>query len=300
MYGSNCFYNGAHTKVSYYTKWIKWSMDHPGLSSWPCGMRIWEFSCHTGAIASADIDQFPWTVSLRVIKSMRRFCAASIINNRWLLTAASCFEENPPLTAPEIEVMADRRKFPFATTIQGELRLSLIDTIHKHPEWDRRTGLNDIASVRLKEPIPERYLRRSYMRWYSNRLNVWPVCLPMAENRELKAGDKIEISGRFSQPSYAQVVVINDLIGAVGRVSLKSANCSAHETICVPDNMCKFLAGSPIVSRDVTDRFQDDTTGGYYRPLFQVGIMTKDCKTSSRATRVSHYLDWISSIMSSS
>ena len=41
----------------------------------------------------AKRNAWPWQISLRV--GGRHFCGGSIINPRWVVTAAHCVEENP-------------------------------------------------------------------------------------------------------------------------------------------------------------------------------------------------------------
>lgn len=95
----------------------------------------------------ATENQFPFIVSLR-IKFKERYihnCGASIISERFLLTAAHCLHENDP-TFYRVSVGAHRREE------QGEIYM--VKKLMLHPKYNETyEPRNDIALLLLEKPI---------------------------------------------------------------------------------------------------------------------------------------------------
>lgn len=94
---------------------------------------------------NAEDGQFPYQVSLRLKINMDHFCGASIISNRFLLTAAHCIDDHP---SPELFV-----------AVIGSVRISeggiivKLDKLKQHERWDANRLVNDIALLRTAKEI---------------------------------------------------------------------------------------------------------------------------------------------------
>lgn len=62
------------------------------LSPLDCGKKAYTKSRIVGG-QEADVGEFPWQVSLHV-KNTAHVCGASIISDRWLVTAAHCVQDD--------------------------------------------------------------------------------------------------------------------------------------------------------------------------------------------------------------
>lgn len=92
----------------------------------------------------AQRGQFPFVASLRTHDN-RHFCAATIINNRWVLTAAHCI--NARLNRPRgFRVMVGAHS-------RGEGTRYDVERMVEHPRFNRRTFSNDIMAIQTEKPI---------------------------------------------------------------------------------------------------------------------------------------------------
>lgn len=67
-----------------------------------CGIKS-KFGIIVGG-ESARPFEFPWQVSLQFF--YQHFCGGSILNRRWIVTAAHCLENLNSLTVPYVDVVA--------------------------------------------------------------------------------------------------------------------------------------------------------------------------------------------------
>ena len=77
------------------------------------------------------ISQFPWMVGMYHKSERRFFCGASIISNRWILSAAHCFNDR---TKDEIE--AHLGEHDTSISDETELVKMEIEEIINNPKYD--------------------------------------------------------------------------------------------------------------------------------------------------------------------
>ncbi|MEE6487204.1 hypothetical protein FKM82_014831 [Ascaphus truei] len=101
--------------------------------------------------------EWPWQVSLWLRRKEHK-CGAVLIADRWLLSAAHCFDvySDPKLWAAYLGT-------PFLNGVEG--RVEKIFRIHKHPFYNVYTLDNDVALLEMPSPLT-----------YTNLIK--PICLP--------------------------------------------------------------------------------------------------------------------------
>jgi hypothetical protein len=95
-----------------------------------------------------DISEFPWQIYL---ESRNYLCGGSIIDNEWILTAAHCAvdDNNVVIRASEMEVKAGANN----PRNPSDGRLYYVSQVIVHEDFDPVTLNNDIALLKLREPI---------------------------------------------------------------------------------------------------------------------------------------------------
>ncbi|XP_053681030.1 CLIP domain-containing serine protease B9-like [Anopheles nili] len=161
---------------------------------------------------NADIDEFPWLAMMQYEnrKGERRYsCGGSLINKRYVLTAAHCVtgeverkegklvgvrlgEYN---TNTEIDcVMEDQEQICADPPIDATVESSTV-----HPEYDEAAHAHDVALVRMGQTIE-----------YTDF--VQPVCLPLSDFRASKAGEVNFVTG-FGRTLKGSRSVIKQKLG---------------------------------------------------------------------------------------
>uniref|UniRef100_A0A8C2B7G7 Suppression of tumorigenicity 14a n=1 Tax=Cyprinus carpio TaxID=7962 RepID=A0A8C2B7G7_CYPCA len=152
--------------------------DNSDESSCDCGKKAYTKSRIVGG-QEADMGEFPWQVSLH-IKNTAHVCGASIISDRWLVTAAHCVQ--------------DDAKVKYGQPGTWEAYLGLHRQIEKqqatkrflkqiipHKNYNSYTYDNDIALMELDSPV-------------TFNETIRPICLPSATD-VFPAGETVTITG---------------------------------------------------------------------------------------------------------
>uniref|UniRef100_A0A452UFI9 Prothrombin n=1 Tax=Ursus maritimus TaxID=29073 RepID=A0A452UFI9_URSMA len=183
----------------------------------------------------AEIGLAPWQVMLFRKSPQELLCGASLISDRWVLTAAHCLLYPPwDKNFTENDLLVRIGKHSRTRYERSIEKISMLEKIYIHPRYNWRENLDrDIALLRLKKPIA-----------FSNYIH--PVCLPDKDTavRLLRAGYKGRVTGWGNlkemwtssvtevQPSVLQVVNLPIVERPV---------CKASTRIRITDNM--FCAG---------------------------------------------------------
>ncbi|XP_054252206.1 transmembrane protease serine 9 isoform X2 [Indicator indicator] len=148
----------------------------PGAAAGPqeCGARP-GFSKPSKIVGGADAcrGEVPWQVSLQ--EDSRHFCGATIVGDRWLLSAAHCFNE----TSPE-ELEAHMGTTSLNGTDMHTVKVN-ITRVLLHPLYNPMLLDFDVALLELAWPLV-----------FSK--HIQPICLPAA-GQEFPVGKQCIISG---------------------------------------------------------------------------------------------------------
>jgi len=234
-----------------------------------CGIPNAENDKIVGGV-EATPHEFPWQVGLFFDGY---FCGGSIISEEYILTAAHCadgvFKHEVVIGAHEIRDSSNVKINAYSPTV--------------HPEWDSFSLSNDLAILKLDEPID----------WASFNGNARPSCLATSGDY---SGQTALVSG-WGRPSDSSSG-ISPVLRKVEAPVMSQSECESYwgnlneGVVCIDTtggkSSCNGDSGGPL-----------SIPGSTYE---QIGIVSfgsaAGCEIGAPAgfTEVSMYADWISSV----
>ncbi|EOB04249.1 Transmembrane protease, serine 9, partial [Anas platyrhynchos] len=222
----------------------------------------------------ASRGEIPWQVSLK--EDSMHFCGATIIGDRWLLSAAHCFNE----TDPE-EIEAYMGTTSLNGTDNNTVRVNVTRVI-QHPLFNPILLDFDVAVLELAEPLVfSKYIQ--------------PICLPLTVQK-FPVGKKCIISGwgnlqegNFTKPESLQKA-------SVGIIDQKTCNFLYNFSLTDRMICAGFLEGK-------IDSCQGDSGGPlacevtpgvfYLAGIVSWGIGCAQAKKPGVYSRITKFYDWI-------
>eukprot|EP00092_Neocalanus_flemingeri_P041779 GFUD01045504.1.p1 GENE.GFUD01045504.1~~GFUD01045504.1.p1 ORF type:complete len:337 (+),score=89.06 GFUD01045504.1:33-1043(+) len=248
----------------------------------------------------ADIGEHPWHVGLvreesktgflgwfRHLGGLLRtttYCGASLVGQRWLITAAHCIRDGDRPVDLRVVMGSSKRARFFYYFFQTDS----IDQIHIHPKYDNASHAYDIAILRLKK-LPD-----------LEPGELWPVCLPQ-EQVESYAGDKATVIG-WGKTSGKQSFSSARILQELGVTVISQAECQRQWSY----GRGRVDVGGPkMCFRSDGASCHGDSGGGMFlkkevqRSL--IGVCSyglADCQNWAPEvyTKVSFVLDWIKDV----
>ncbi|KGL74880.1 Transmembrane protease serine 9, partial [Tinamus guttatus] len=222
----------------------------------------------------ASRGEIPWQVSLK--EDSRHFCGATIIGDRWLLSAAHCFNQTTP---EEIEAYMGTT---WLNGTDGDTVKVNVTRVIQHPLFNPVILDFDVALLELARPL----VFNKY---------VQPVCLPLAVQK-FPVGKKCVISGwgdtqegNVTQPESLQKA-------SVGIIDQETCNflynfSLTDRMICAgflegKVDSCQGDSGGPLACEETPGVF-------YLAGIVSWGIGCAQPKKPGVYSRVSKFKDWI-------
>lgn len=226
--------------------------------------------------SDADISDFPWQVYL---EAGDYTCGGSIISNNWIITAAHCTKNDydETISASEMALIVGANN-P-RSTLDG--KIYRVSEVIVHENYDSNTLNNDIALLKLKEPI--------------NYTNAEPIKLVSAKDASAGATDPGVMSW---VTGYGITRVHPETYPAtLQQVRLPIVSNSQASTVwkSIPatDLMAGYLNGNK-------DACTGDSGGplvvpveGGYKLAGMVSWGSSNCNTYGAYTRLSLFESWI-------
>uniref|UniRef100_A0A672SR97 Suppressor of tumorigenicity 14 protein homolog n=1 Tax=Sinocyclocheilus grahami TaxID=75366 RepID=A0A672SR97_SINGR len=244
-----------------------------------CGTKPYKSSRIVGGKDSSE-GEWPWQVSLHM-NTQGHVCGASVISNRWLVTAAHCVQDSEKFKYSQ----PDQWEVYLGLLNQGETSKSTLKRVKRiisHPQYDHLSEDNDMALMELDSPV-------------TLSQNIWPVCLPEATH-DFPAGKSVWITGWGKQ---------REEVDAVASVLQKAEVRIINNTVCnklMDDGITPRMICAGVLSGGV-DACQGDSGGPMISTessgrMFLAGVVSwgDGCGRRNRPgvyTRVTEYRSWI-------
>ncbi|MGA5195415.1 serine protease [Streptomyces exfoliatus] len=220
--------------------------------------------------------QYPFMAGLVDVLERRVMCGGSLIGDRYVLTAAHCLTGSYS-DPTRVGVLLGDHDLTTGTDSPHAV-LATPDRLLPHPEYDPDTQRNDIALVRLAEPVA------------LNR-HVRPIALPAAYAHGSFDDTQVEVPG-WGTTSYGGRT--SDVLRTVALGTMSNAACASRGmTQVTTTQICTYAPGR--------DTCQYDSGGPLVRAVkgrpYVVGLVSygRECATDTPAvnTRVRSYVTWI-------
>ncbi|KAI4499078.1 hypothetical protein M0802_005944 [Mischocyttarus mexicanus] len=220
------------------------------------------------------VNQYPWMALLKYKK--RFYCGGTIINSRYVLTAAHCIDRFEPNLMSVVILEHDRN-----TTTETKIEEYKVEQIIKHSGYSIVNYNNDIALIKLNNVIKFKGLMR-------------PVCLPDKGNTYSESIGIVTGWGAVEESGPVSNTLQEVMVPILTNTQCRSMNYPSRR---ITDNM--ICAGYAEGSKDSC---QGDSGGPLHvlnDTVHQiVGVVSwgEGCakpKYPGVYTRVNRYLTWI-------
>ncbi|CAL4122433.1 unnamed protein product, partial [Meganyctiphanes norvegica] len=233
-----------------------------------------------------EVNEYPWMVALAwYSSSTSAFCGGSIIDEEYVLTAAHCAAV---MDGSEVVIIGEHI---WSSDNESTVReIVNIAQIIRHPDYKSSTMQNDVALLRLAQPLT-----------FGGDNKIAPICPPEAGNLYSSIDATVTGWGTISSGGS-----LSDSLLEVTVPTMPNSNCQDNydvygsdeitdDMICagLPEggkDSCQGDSGGPMISQDSSD---------FYR---QIGVVSWGYGCASPGlpgvyARVTRQLNWISSQM---
>nr|XP_020493044.1 suppressor of tumorigenicity 14 protein homolog [Labrus bergylta] len=274
-----CENNDCVNKVNAECDRVNDCSDNSDEKGCACGRRPYKMNRIVGG-QNADLGEWPWQVSLHFLTNGHA-CGASIISERWLLSASHCFITSSPLNYvasnwQTYSGMQDQYKE------DDSVQHRKLKRIISHPDYNQMTFDYDIALLELSQPLE-----------FTN--TIQPICLP-SSSHVFPAGTPCWVTGwgalreggqKAQLLQKASVKIINDTVCNVVTEGQVTSRMLCSGFLAGGVDACQGDSGGPLVC------FEE--SGGRW---FQAGIVSwgEGCARRNKPgvySRVTKLREWI-------
>ncbi|KAF2898239.1 hypothetical protein ILUMI_07941 [Ignelater luminosus] len=223
-------------------------------------------------------------------------CGGSVINNRYVLTAAHCvsISENLPIYLNKVRLGEWKistvedcdEEFP-SNCADPVIDLNIEEKI-VHPQYKLGEGKNDIALLRLERNIE-----------YTN--SIRPICLPVGESPDPRSRSEMYVAGWGATENSSSSDVklklklqiasrsyCNERLNSIGGVDFTQI-CAGGKR---GEDSCKGDSGGPLMRSSTSENLNANPK------WFQEGIVSRGIHCGIRGVpgiyaRVAYYMHWI-------
>ncbi|XP_028280158.1 suppressor of tumorigenicity 14 protein [Parambassis ranga] len=272
-----CSNNECVNKVNAECDRVNDCSDNSDEASCDCGTRPYKLNRIVGG-QNAELGEWPWQVSLHFL-TYGHVCGASIISDRWILSASHCFittdtRNRMPPNWQTYSGMHDQYR-------QDGVQRRTVKRIITHPDYNQMTFDYDIALLELSTPLQ-----------FSN--TIQPICLP-APSHIFPAGMPCWVTGwgalreggqKAQVLQKASVKIINDTVCNVVTEGQVTSRMLCSGFLAGGVDACQGDSGGPLVCFEESGKW------------FQAGIVSwgEGCARRNKPgvySRVTKLRDWI-------
>ncbi|CAF3032307.1 unnamed protein product [Rotaria sp. Silwood2] len=232
---------------------------------------------------TAGRQSWSWTVSLR--SHGKHFCGGTILSPSFIVTTALCIKDIYDLKS--ITILAGSLTLKPSSNDLSQVRS--IDRIYQHPDYNSDLLTNDLALIRLCSPLNMKYG------------NIKPICLP--PDTVPQPPDNISMIALGWGKTSMWTHEFSSTLRQVTVQSIASTYSGCKDLIS--DSKLQFCAGIITGGKDTCQGDGGGPLMAFVDNVWQIYGITSygyGCALPGSPgvyTRVSFYIEWIKSIMSS-
>lgn len=220
--------------------------------------------------SEAVAHSWPWQAK---IGDGTYYCGASLINSRWLVTAAHCVDG---VTSTRIRVTLGEHN---TNLLEGTEKTIMASYAVKYPTYvgSANNYVGDIALIKLSEPV---------------QFNAYisPICMPAQGEEVAPVGSGVIVTGWGDTKGTGSASKLNQVGLYVADASFCGERASPYK-ICAKDtrqDSCNGDSGGPLEIKK--------SNGAYYLAGV-VSYGSELCNAPGVYTKVSSFVDWINSVI---
>ncbi|CAG0895383.1 unnamed protein product [Darwinula stevensoni] len=196
--------------------------------------------------------KYPWMAHFQ---DKGEFCGGTLINDRYVLTAAQCVDQSPSDTF--YVTLGD---LDWSTTTESQsIRLPARAIIH--PQYDPVSKVNDVALLKLNSPVDFQAFPR-----------IRPICT------SVYALPIPGLIGRIAGWGYDSGPGISTVMKESKATIMREMFCMNYQGTVVNDNnFCADSERKNFCNGDVGGPFMFETEAGFYQQLGIISSPTKEC-----------------------
>nr|XP_039251613.1 plasma kallikrein-like [Styela clava] len=235
--------------------------------------------------------QWPWQAAIVLSSggSLSVICGGSVINNKWVVTAAHCFNNEPLSDISVFLGMNDK-----SNGNEANRQILQLESKTCHPNYTGNGNFaNDICLLSLTSDV-------SYTTY------IRPICLPNQGSSEsvgqsciVSGWGETENTGNNNILQYAEVSIIDHTLcsgwyQAVGLSIPENHICAGYEL--GGTDTCQGDSGGPLVCQQTVS----GSTSYILQGITSFGSGCAEVRRPGVYTKVSEYIDWIDEVVGSS
>ncbi|XP_042870522.1 trypsin alpha-3-like [Penaeus japonicus] len=223
---------------------------------------------------TAGVNEWPWQAA--IMYGSDQFCGGSLINDRYVLTAAHCTYD---FVAKELSVRLGEHIL--SNSSETEVVTRKVAKIIEHPYYKPGDEINDIALLKLSSPV-------------AISETVLPVCMPPKKPRYAGKTAVVTGWGHTESGGTASDTLLEVSVKVLSQVECRRGNYGSAikgTMLCAGSagkDSCQGDSGGPLVFKDRAGNY--DQIG-----VVSWGIGCGDEGYPGVYTRVNKYLEWIKS-----
>jgi len=141
-----------------------------------CGKPAIKPDTSTNILGGKDAVPHSWPWQVQIELNGKPWCAGTLIEDQWVLTAAQCIKAVDPGKPDQWKYKVRLGAHDRSNKNEAGVKVVDVSEVKAHPQYNAKQGKNDVALLKLKTKVV-----------FTD--NISPVCLPATQGEDLPADE---------------------------------------------------------------------------------------------------------------